>query len=186
MVVFSGFASQDKYYVVLYGYKGNPDKPSNAHTFGVFIHHEVDKNKMEKVVISWLPAKGKVRPLVQVEGKNYGLKEAREMAGDSTIDAEGPFESTEKLFRLAVEKEKQLNQGVIEYKMFDVFTHPLALEGKKGGAENCYHAVGDVLGEMKVDYKTWGIDAAKKVAEHFKKELIDYPKTYPQVFDWLK
>lgn len=161
-----------RYFAVIFGYQGTPNRAVDSHTFAAFLTGEdLERGDVyDPATISWLPRTGVVRPLRKEPGRNFSLSETIDIARRNRYEvrAFGPYEITADLYRRALRQIRFLESGAVEYKMIP---GPLA-----GNAINCIMAVSQIGGSLKTGAE-WGFDASALVTQHLSPWMIRYP--YP-------
>lgn len=165
-----------RYYAVIFGYQGTPNRAVDSHTFASFLTgDELDRGDVyEPATISWLPRTGVVRPLRREPGRNFSLSETIQIARNNRYEvrAYGPFEITADLYRRAIRQIRYLESGAVDYKMIP---GPLA-----GNSINCIMAVSQVGGPFSTGTE-WGFSASAMVTQHLSRWMVNYPLAHNEV-----
>lgn len=182
---------QETYYLVLFGFQDTINRVEHSHTFATFVKSSPDsqgKDSLDVQTISWLPKTfaGSVpiwfsRPET---GTNYSLEETLgfTVRYQFKIAMWGPYEISKDLFERALEKIRILKTGQILYHAPDsAKSHARAYNANPNGAENCMHAVSDVVRFHRTGLD-WGIPASRHIFEEDYKPLLVRPD---KTEDWL-
>jgi hypothetical protein len=184
----SAARADEKYYMMVFAYQGDPNTPRAAHTFATFIKvsyasgADPRHGKVERHTISWLPATLDVRLLRRPQaGRNLGLRATLQLAEaeGAAISTWGPYRIKKSLYDRALSQIERLNRGEVAYKALDRAYRPNA-------ATNCFHAVSDIVPGPLLDTGTaYGSAASAMVVAHFAPWIINPEKTSPWVIDRL-
>lgn len=162
---------EEKHFALFFAYQDCRGRVENSHTFVEFIRADLQPNVpptiLQRDVISWFPANGKVRihTFRAEAGRNATLEETLGIVDSRGFHlmSWGPYELKPCAYRLALRRKEELESGRVAYKAIDRFT--LA-----NRSANCVHAVADLgpdtrhIGEFNVRF---GESATKQVIRHY-------------------
>ena len=166
----------DKYYMVVFAYQGNPNLPRLAQHVRDFCqgaHHDgkPDMDKLEAHTISWITDPENFgllkRPAV---GKNLSLEESLQWAvsKNCAVFAFGPYPIKQELYDRAMAQLARLNRGDLAYKATDRRFRA------SGTAVNCFHAISDMVdGPLLETGAAYGEPASAMVRDHLAPWIIE-------------
>lgn len=195
----------DTFYVTLFAYQSgnNIVSKESSHTFAQFVHARPDgaggvhvrDDDTDRVVISWMPHSGVVRPFGPMEqGEDTALDfEMRRGAGVSRARGFvwGPFRIPRAIFDRATKQRELLRSGSIAYRASerdpvsrDVNYIALAPNGPRPQFLNCLAAVGDIAptGGTVVGASS-GRGGTQEIADHFAPYILDREGVAAQAHD---
>jgi hypothetical protein len=154
----------DRYYMAMFGYQDAQNSAQLSHTFASFVHVPASGDAPEVRTISWLPEAfdGQVYLAHLAEtGHNYTVEETLGFAlqGGESIGMWGPFAISQDIWYRANVKADGLDNHQFLYKAFDL--------GARWHAENCIHAVTDVMRPGDRTGLNWGWDGSKVALQLF-------------------
>jgi hypothetical protein len=160
-----------KFYASLYCYESMPNRAANSHNFATFVRWA--GADIQRVTISWYPARTDLGLLKRQAGKNWDLASTLDKArADGRIIEElGPYEVQEELWQRAVAEKARLESGSVDYQ---------ALSGSSDVC-NCIHAVLHVVGSERRTGSAWGRAANKIILHEYHRYLIQPGKVHPEV-----
>jgi hypothetical protein len=147
-----------RYFVVVWGYEGQPNVPENSHTFATFYRgDDLALGQAGLATISWIPPTGIVRPGVVERGKNFSLGETLALATRHhyRVAAFGPYEISAETYSNSLARIRLLNSGKVLYAMIN----------GPGNTMNCIEAAGSVGEPIHAGF-SYGFAASQEVASH--------------------
>ena len=161
-------ALKGRYYVVVWGYQGEPNHPEDSHTFVTFYRgDDLARGANDPLTISWLPATRVIRAGRVERGRNFSLGETLRIARSRgyEVRAYGPYAINGELYRRASERVRALNLGRWKYTM---------INGPEG-AMNCIAAAGELGGPIFTGFN-YGYSASLDVVNHLSHWMPEGPR----------
>src|SRR5688572_13755957 len=112
----SAATAAERYYVVSFGWEGNPPNPRLSHTFATFIKTDDrdGQESLEQFTISWMPATLNIKLIKKPEpGVNLGIRETFDYCksrGGEVLGL-GPYEIKKELYEAALRQMRRLEAG---------------------------------------------------------------------------
>jgi hypothetical protein len=150
---------RNHYFVVVWGYEGNGNRPRESHTFVAFYNGEdLADGRVKPATISWLPTDGAISLIGVEQGRNFSLGETLAMAcrANRRVARWGPYEVSLDLYRRALARIKVLGSGSVAYSALGL-----------AGSMNCIEAAGDITAAPFHPGISWGFRASETVVRHF-------------------
>ncbi len=150
------------HYLIVYGYQDRSNSVHNSHTFASFIESTGSRDAddlqgFESHSISWLPVSRDVRllRLSPQSARNFSLSETLQIASDARLSVMrwGPIEVSEGFYQAGLRRIAFLESGSVSYIVDDKPYRSGVYQFRSGGAINCIHAVSDVGGLLRTEFR---------------------------------
>ncbi len=172
-----------RWFLVIYAYQNEANDPAKSHVFASFIEADGPSVWQQKwTSISWIPATFYIdhklcfyhstpEKCTPVDGTNYSTYDTLDFAEDDRrqLAVWGPYEITEDLFNLGVQRRAELDDDLYKYIVVDYGYR------ERGEAFNCMHAVSDIGGILETyggpgdsGLGVWGFTGGERVVRHYK------------------